>query len=251
MSVQSVTRAFDILKTVAQYPYGIGVTDIARRTQLHKSTVSRLLSTLEHAEAVEKLPAGTFHISPHLLDILAPTAYPHNLITIARPHLTDLSTHYDEDIGLAIPDGNCVLYVDQVSSRQAVQVRDYTGSRFPLHTTSTGKLFLAYQSDEFVEDYLSRPLKPHTKNTLINPDQIRHAITIIRRDGFDWTTDEFAIGLSAISAPIFDQNQRVVAALNIYGPTFRFPPTAQKDAITQLVLNKCHIVSQSLGFILH
>jgi DNA-binding IclR family transcriptional regulator len=150
MTIQAVARAFAILRTVAQYPEGIGVTDIAARTELHKSTVSRMLSTLEAVTAVTPSDSGGYQLHPDFLAQLGISNFPQNLIALARPFMLELHTAVHEDVGLAIPDGDHVLYVDQVSGDQAVQVRDWTGERFPLHTTSTGKLLLAYQSEAFV-----------------------------------------------------------------------------------------------------
>lgn len=236
MTVQAVARAFAILRTVAQYPEGIGVTDIAAQTDLHKSTVSRLLSTLEGVTAVARTNHSGYHLHPDFLSLFGTTTFPQNLIALARPFMWELHTAVHEDVGLAIPDGDQVLYVDQVSGDQAVQVRDWTGERFPLHTTSTGKLLLAYQSDEFVAGYLARPLTAYTPQTLTNPNEIRAALNEIHTRGCDWSFGEFAEGLNATAAPIFDKENNVIAALNIYGPSFRFPPEGRQETITQLLL---------------
>jgi DNA-binding IclR family transcriptional regulator len=236
MTVQSVERAIAILKTVAQNPEGIGLTDIATRTDLHKSTVSRLLSTLEGVTAVTRSRHIGYQLHPDFLSLLAGSAFPQNLIALARPLMLALHTAVHEDVGLAVPNGDHVLYVDQVSGDQAVQVRDWTGERFPLHTTSTGKLLLAYQSEDFVTNYLARPLTTYTDKTLTTPPDIRAALTEIRARGCDWSFGEFAEGLNATAAPIFDKENNVIAALNIYGPSFRFPPQGQQAAITELML---------------
>ena len=246
MTVQSVERAFAILKTVAQHPDGIGVTEVAARTDLHKSTVSRLLSTLEGVTAVARTDRSGYQLHPDFLALLGGSTFPQNLIALARPFMLELHAAVDEDVGLAIPDGDQVLYVDQVSGDQAVQVRDWTGERFPLHATSTGKLLLAYQSDEFVARYLARPLIAYTSKTLSNPEAIRAALAEIRARGCDWSFGEFAEGLNATAAPVFDKEDNVIAALNIYGPSFRFPPEGQQEAITELILQISTRLSQKM-----
>jgi DNA-binding IclR family transcriptional regulator len=242
LTIQSVERAFAILRTVAQYPQGIGVTELAARTDLHKSTVSRMLSTLEGVTAVTPSDNGGYQLHPDFFSLLGVSPFPQNLIALARPFMLELHTAVHEDVGLAIPDGDQVLYVDQVSGDQAVQVRDWTGERFPLHTTSTGKLLLAFQSEAFVAEYLARPLIAYTPQTLTEPNDIRPALDEIRSRGCDWSSGEFAEGLNATAAPIFDKENNVIAALNIYGPSFRFPPEGQQEAIMELLLQ----VSQRL-----
>ncbi len=246
MTVQSVERAFAILRTVAQYPEGIGVTDIAVRTDLHKSTVSRLLSTLEEVTAVTRSHSSGYQLHPDFLSLLGVSPFPQNLIALAQPFMWDLHVAVQEDVGLAIPDGDHVLYVDQVSGDQAVQVRDWTGERFPLHTTSTGKLLLAYQSAEFVARYLQRPLPAFTDKTLTHPDSIQAALTEIRTRGCDWSSGEFADDLNAMAAPIFDKENNVIAALNIYGPSFRFPPEGRWEAMTKLILQTSQRLTQKV-----
>lgn len=236
MMIQSVERAFAILRTVAQHPEGIGVTEIAARTDLHKSTVSRMLSTLEAVTAVMPRDSGGYQLHPDFLALLGVSPFPQNLVALARPFMWELHTAVHEDVGLAIPDGDQVLYVDQVSGDQAVQVRDWTGERFPLHTTSTGKLLLAYQSEVFVARYLERPLIAYTPQTLTDPVAIHAALDAIRAQGCDWSSGEFADGLNATAAPIFDKENKVIAALNIYGPSFRFPVEGQQTAVMELLL---------------
>ena len=102
MTIQSVERAFTILRTVAQYPEGIGVTDIAARTDLHKSTVSRMLSTLAGVTAVTPSDSGGYQLHPDFLPQLAVSNFPQNLITLARPFMLELHTAVHEDVGLAI-----------------------------------------------------------------------------------------------------------------------------------------------------
>ncbi|MEM7111470.1 MAG: IclR family transcriptional regulator [Chloroflexota bacterium] len=246
--VRSVTRTFDILEAIAHHPQGIGVSDIAREIDLHKSTVSRLLLTLESIGVVERQESGSgFQLGDKLYQLISQTDYPKDLIAIARPYLQQLCAQVGEDIGLAVPDGDQVHYIDQVHSKQqAVQVRDWTGTRFPLNTTSTGKLILAFWPKDAVERYLTLPLERFTTATLTSPEAIRQALAIVRSAGCEWSADEFADGFSAVSSPIFDENGRLQAAINIYAPSFRFPNGRQEE-ITRLILATSRKLTERLG----
>ena len=141
-SVQSVERAFAVLRCLAAGP--AGVTEIADRCELPKSTVSRLLATLNEIDVVEQMGAGgDYRLGATIVELasgLSPSAH---LVALARPHLVDLSEELGEATGLAVLDGRQVHYLDQVDGPHAVQVRDWTGERVPAHLVPSGIVLLA------------------------------------------------------------------------------------------------------------
>ncbi len=245
--VQAVVRAFDILRIIASHTQGVGTSEIAREAGLHKSTVSRLLVTLEHIGAIERLPnSSAVQVSPTFTAELVRQATPKTLIALARPFLIELSNATGEDAGLVIPDGDQAAYIDQVSGNQVVQVRDWTGSRFPLHTVSAGKLFLAHRPADQQEAYLRQPLAAYTKNTMIDPTELRQSLEQIRQSGVSWIFNEFASDLTAAAAPIFNRQGEMIAALSLYGPSYRFPPPNKQAEITALIKSTCQAFSAQL-----
>ena len=141
-SVQSVERAFAVLRCLAGGP--AGVTEIADRCELPKSTVSRLLATLNEIDVVEQLGAGgDYRIGATIVE-LAGGVTPHRPPGgVGRPHLVDLSEELGEATGLAVLDGRQVHYLDQVDGPHAVQVTDWTGERVPAHLVPSGIVLLA------------------------------------------------------------------------------------------------------------
>ena len=246
--IQSIERAFSILEAVATQPTGVGVTDIAAVVGLPKSTVSRILATLTAVNAIERLPdkAG-FQLGQAIHDLALNIPYSQQLITIARPHLLELAEFTGEAASLCLPDGELVHYVDQVQSQHQVQVRNWTGSRFPMSALSAGKLFLASWSEGMLDAYLKRPLAKQTSRTLTDPTALRRRLEQVRQQGYDWTFEEFAEGVNGASAPIYDQSGQIIAAINIYGPAFRFPAAEHQIEITQLLLTVTQKVSNRLG----
>lgn len=245
---RAVTRTFDILETISHHPEGIGVNEIARQTDLHKSTVSRLLITLENLDVVERRDDGAgFSIGSKLQQIAFPENGIVDLVSITRPFLQNLCSQIGEDIGLAVAKEKDVLYVTQVQSeQQAVQVRDWSGSRFAYHVTSSGKLMMAYWPEAKLEAYLKRPLEKFSEGSVTDPGELIVALDEIRQQKCDWTKGEFAEGFSAVSAPIFNSNGQVQAAINIYAPTFRFPAGKEKE-ITHLILSVSRQLTEKLG----
>jgi DNA-binding IclR family transcriptional regulator len=246
-SIQSIERAFSILEAVAAQSDGVGVTEIANRVDLPKSTVSRMLATLDSLAVVERLPDGEgVRLGPKILALALQVPYSRHLAALARPYLLELAEATGEAVGLCLPDGDQVFYIDQVQSRHHLQVRDWTGSRFPLHVVSSGKVLLAAWEEAALARYLERPLAQYTPKTIADPAKLRQQLVEVRREGCCWAIEEFEEGLNGVSGPVYDQTGQVVAALNIYGPAFRFPRNGDYEAVTRLLLDVCGRMSAVL-----
>jgi DNA-binding IclR family transcriptional regulator len=230
--IRSIKRAFDVLLAVAEAPDRISLTEIARRVDLAKSTVARVLATLEGLEAVEHMsgPEG-YRLGPQIVKLAARVAYPRTLTTAARPYLEELAQLTGETLTLCIPDGDQVLYIDQVATRHSVQLRDYRGRRAPLHSSCDGKLFLAFWREEPRERYLGQPLERLTPNTITDAEQLRAELAQIRRQGYAWTNGEGDVDVVGVAAPIRDQHDELVASICVFGPAFRMPTEAAAGAL--------------------
>ena len=135
--VQSIDRAFLILRKLAEKPGGIS--DLSRRVELPTSTVARLLAALEDSEAVERIDDGyEYKLGPRILQMSAQANKAESLLVIARPHMVSLVDKLFENTGLSIPSGYEVQYVGQVNSVNPVQIRDWTGTRIPMHVVPSG-----------------------------------------------------------------------------------------------------------------
>jgi len=234
-SVQSIRRAFDVLGTLGDGP--LGVTEVADRAGLPKSTAARLLATLVGEGAVEQVPGDTsYRLGPRLITLAAGFSLARSLAAIARPMLIDLAESSGEAAGLAMPDGDLVHYIDQVDTVQPVLVRDWTGARIPLHAVSSGQVLLAFRTPAAIERYLERPMERFTDHTLTDADAVRERLHEVRRQGYNWAMDEFEAGISSIAAPIADASGEVIAAVHVHGPSFRFPAEGSKAELAQLLL---------------
>ena len=173
--VQSVERAFSILDAVSSRP--AGVTAIAERVRLPKSTVARLLQTLEEVEAVERVDGPRWRIGPGVASLAGTASPERSLVAVARPHLARLVADVGEDAGLALPDGYDVHYVDQVESDNPVQVRDWTGTRAPMHAVPSGLVLLAEWPEEALAAYLAHGLERLTSHTVVGRDVPARAVS--------------------------------------------------------------------------
>lgn len=237
-TVQSIERAFVVLRALSGGP--AGVTDIADRVGLPKSTVSRMLSTLEELGAVEQISAGgDYRIGWTMLELAASARPGRSLISVARPHLVELNRRTGESAGLSIPDGLEMLYLDQVNPDAELQVRDWTGQRIPMHAVPSGQVVLA--SDEAIAtQVMAAPMQRFTSHTLTTAASLRRRLADVRDAGYALAIEEFADGLNSIAAPVRNAEGRVVAALHVYGPADRVPGDRPVDELGALVREAAH-----------
>lgn len=243
--VQSIERAFAVLGALADGP--IGVTEVADRVELPKSTAARLLASLAREGVVEQVPGDTrYRLGPRLVTLAARVRPTRSLARLARPSLQELADSVGEAAGLSVPDGTLVHYVEQVGSPNPVSVRDWTGSRIPLHAVSSGQVLLAFSPATFVQRYLGRPMERFTERTLVTAEALLGRMQAVRRDGYTWALEEFDEGISSIAAPIADASGEVVAAVHLHGPSYRFPPAGSEDALADQVLATAARISRSV-----
>ena len=145
-----------------------------------------------------------------------------------------------------MPDGDLVHYIEQVGSPNPVSVRDWTGSRIPLHAVSSGQVLLAFAPPTFVQRYLGRPMERFTARTLVTADDLLERMRAIRRDGYAWALEEFDEGISSVAAPVADASGEVVAAVHLHGPSYRFPRPGAELAIAERVVATASQIASSL-----
>ncbi|HEU0235142.1 MAG TPA: IclR family transcriptional regulator [Candidatus Limnocylindrales bacterium] len=219
--VQSIERAFAVLGAVSGGP--IGVTDVADRVRLPKSTVARLLASLAREGAVEQVPGDSrYRLGPRVSTLAAASSPERLLVAAARPELEALAAALGEAAGLSVRDGRSVRYIDQVSVDHEVQVRDWTGTRAPLHAVSSGLVFLAHMPESDVDAYVGGGLDALTPRTETDPEALRRRLAEVRSAGFAWVHDEFAEGISSVAAPV-SVGHDIVATVHVHGPSYRFP----------------------------
>jgi DNA-binding IclR family transcriptional regulator len=242
--VQSLERAFAILDAVAARP--AGVTAIAEAVSLPKSTVARLLSSLEELGAVERVDGTRWRIGPAIAGFSGAASPERALLAAARPELVALVEALGEDAGLSLPDGYDVRYVDQVESDNAVQVRDWTGARAPLHAVPSGLVLLAEWPGDALEAYLAHPLVRLTPRTVTDPAGLRRRLGEVRERGHAWGYEEYAEGINSVAAPVRDGRGKPIAAVHVHGPAYRFPGERRAEA-ARAVAAAAEAVGRRLG----
>jgi len=246
VAVESVARAVRIVEALAQSPAGLSET--ARRVDLPKSTVARLLATLEEVEAVERDEDGRrYRLGPMVQRLSSAAGGPAQLTAFARPYLDEMTAGTGEAAGIAIPDGYQVHYVDQTEAEHPVQVRDWTGELIPMHVVPSGLVIMAHWPDLQTERYLSRRLARMTQNSVTDPRLIRKRLAEVRSRGYVWAYEEFVEGINSVAAPVLEHGGLITAALHVHGPAYRFPGDDDPDELGRTVADAARRLSEALA----
>lgn len=220
-TVQSIDRALSLLETLAQYPRGMGVTELGKAVGLPKSTVYRLLTALAARGFVEQdRDSDRYRPGLKLMELGLTILRELDLRREALPFLEDLVQVSREMAQLAVLDDGEVLVVERLVYPEVVTLN--LGLRLPAHCTAAGKVLLAAQPGEQVSRIVNQNGLPRlTANTITDLEYLLAHLEKVRAQGYAISADEQAEGVREVAAPVFDHLGRVVAALSIAGPSQR------------------------------
>jgi IclR family transcriptional regulator, KDG regulon repressor len=235
--LSSVRNAARLLKVFRSRERELGVSELARRLGLGKSTVHRVLGTLASEGLIEQNPeTGNYRLGIVMFELGEAVRVHLDLHAAAGPVLAALREQTRESCQVGILDGPDVVYVDRLESPQTLRLFTETGRRVPAHCTSSGKILLAYL------DPVARagafevlPMPALTPRTITDPDVLRDELDRIRRRGWSEAVEEREVGVASIAVPIRDAGGEVVAALSIGAPTARLGGQARKRLAAVLV----------------
>src|SRR3954471_10701812 len=197
--IQSVQRAAALLKVFDNGPTELGVSELSRKTHLHKSTASRLLATMEREGLLERVP-GTekYRLGFMLVRLAGQVTHFGDIRATARPALVDLAEASRETVHLAALDVDEVINIEQISGAHLVRDTNWVGRRTPLHCVANGKALLAFRAPSDVERVLASVLPRFTDRTITNPQRLREELERVRERGYAQALGEIEDGLNAV-----------------------------------------------------
>ena len=216
-------RGFFILQAVVAAGEPVGVRELARRTGLARSTVSRLLATLEAMGMVERDGSGSSRPGTALATLAPAEGHQPLLRDQLRPLLVELVDAFGESSAVAIDDGDALLYLSQISSGSAVQVPSVGAERHSFHLVAPGLVLMAAWSEERLDAYLSGSLERATQQSVTDPESIRLRVAQIRKAGYAWAEEELDDEVNGLACVVTSSGGRA-AAVSIYGPAYRLAP---------------------------
>jgi DNA-binding IclR family transcriptional regulator len=242
-----VDRAISILQVLARHG-AVGVTEIATELDVHKSTVSRLLGTLEARGLVEQSHhRGRYRLGYGVVQLAAGATKKYDLSVISRPICHDLAETVGETVNVAVKDGDSVVSIDQVIGSATVTTVNWVGQRTPMHATSAGKVFLAHLTADELERNLQAGLERFTAHTIVVAETLTEQLEMVRSKGYAQTLEEHEIGLAAVAAPIRSLDGQVIAALTVSGPNFRLNDSTI-PGVAQHVIAAAAEISERNGY---
>jgi DNA-binding IclR family transcriptional regulator len=221
-SIRAVERALDVLLCFTSQTPELSMTQISEMVGINKSTVHRLLATLEGKRFVERDPVtGIYRPGIRLLQMAFLTLEHNDLRRLASPFLQSLCDQFRENVNLAVLDDTEVIYLDVIESPQRVKLAAAPGQRLPAFCTASGKAILAFLPEEKVRDILARGMPMYTQNTITSVETFFEGIRHTREQGYAISGQEFEDGINAIAAPICNHP---IASVSIAGPAYRLTP---------------------------
>lgn len=241
--IASSERALAVLDALADGG-DLGTNEIARRTGLPPSTVSRQLGTLVGSGLVEHDPvSGRYRLGVKIVRLANAVLARLDVRQIARPHLEELVRSTGETATLHVPGDEDAVTVDVVQSPHFVQHVTQLGRPSIAHASSAGKVMLAFTDRPLPQG----PLRAYTAKTITTRAALAAEIERVRVQGFAEAFEEREPGLNAIAAPVWSANGVLAAIVALQGPTARFGRHGVRAALPHL-LERARAISESLGW---
>jgi IclR family KDG regulon transcriptional repressor len=246
--IQAVERVGAILDVFTPEIPELGVTEIAERTGLHKSTAHRFLVNLEAVGLLERdARTQRYRLGLRMFEMGGIVLEQMSLWDEALPFLEGLVTDSGETGHLAVLERGEAIYIEKVEARRALRIPSAMGRGYPAHATSLGKVLLSDLGENEVREILgTHGMASYTRTTTTDVTPLLAELADIRERGFAVDDEEYDEGLRCVGAPIRDHTGRVVAALGIGGPVTRVTPE-RVDDLARLVIDAADGLSRRLG----
>jgi len=249
MRLSSVANAIRLTKAFSESEYEMGISALAARLGLAKSTVHRLATTLVEYDILEQnRETGKYRLGLALFELGTLVRRKMDAASASHNEITALAESTGETVQLALLDHLSVLYIRIRESKQAVRMSSSLGSRAPAHCTSVGKALLAHQPPELVAQVVENGLKRYTVNTITDPAALMDELASIRARGYAVDDEEIEVGLRCVAAPIRDHSGHVVAAISVAAPVQRMTKKSVQTTVPTVVA-AADAISRRLGYL--
>jgi IclR family transcriptional regulator, KDG regulon repressor len=247
--IRVIERTLCVLEAFKGKPE-IPLTELATRAHLVKSSVFRILHTLEQLGYVEKTPSGRYSITPRFGQLVenSHSQVPEELSTLVHPYMKELLTQFQETVNLGVLDEDKVLYIRVLESPHVFRLAAHAGIRSPLHSTALGKCLVCQHTRAEVERLLGKkPLPRFTNRTICDRALFFRELERVQKRGYAIDDMEDSPGARCLGAPILNAQGKVIAALSISSPVSRIDRARARE-IGEALLSASHQISKLLGY---
>lgn len=245
--ISSIEKSLDILMAFVPQNHEMGTAELSERLNYHPATVNRILRILNQKGFLrQSTQTRKFVLGPSAFQ-LGKTIFQSisgNLLHIAMPHLTDLCEKVGETVVLEVLSGkhSVVTYIAQGKSSLSIGPR--IGDRVPAYAAAGAKAMIAFFPPEAIESFLDAQVRRFTSKTITNLKSLNRELKKARKEGAAFCREEMAAGVNAVGAPIFDHENRPVAAVVIAGLTSRVKCDFTSPMVTALKKTASDISAQ-------
>lgn len=246
--LQSVYNALEVLDLLSSQGE-LGAAEISKELNMGKSSVFRILYTLEKKRYVQKASNAKYKLGIKFAHYGSIVIEQQDDFSFAKPFLRQLRDIVNETVHLAVLDNECnIVFIGKETGTSSITMSSRIGSTFPAYCTANGKCLLSYNYSEEIERKIySFRFVRKTKQTIMDPETLISELKQILQQGYAVDFEESEIGLVCYSAPIFDIAGKAVAAISISGPTDRMQQN--RKAMTQALKQISEEISKSMGYI--
>jgi DNA-binding IclR family transcriptional regulator len=244
-AIQVIDRMMNLLDALAAHSDPVSLKELSRATKLHPSTAHRILNDMVVGRFVDRgEQAGSYRLGMRLLELGNLVKGRLSVREAALDPMRELHRRTGQTVNLSVRQSDEIVYVERAySERSGMQVVRAIGGRAPLHLTSSGKLFLAYDDPRMVRSYATRTgLAGHTRNSITELPKLERELSLVRARGFARDNEELEPGVRCIAAGVRDDSGKVIAGLSVSAPAERM----QDDWVNDL-LATATLISTRLG----
>lgn len=246
LGIQVISRAANILRALEQTPTGMSLGQIAKAVDLPRSTVQRIIYSLEKERfVISASPTAKVRLGPTLVSLGSAAKF--DIDRLIKPYLAELAESLGETVDLSVQDGDHVFFIDQASvETHRLKAASLLGQSAKLHACANGKAILSSLTDDEISAYVEQPIEKYTRNTITKDKDLVQSIKKVRSEGVAYDLEEHHEGICAIGTLIADPYGRKIA-VSIPVPSIRFYGNESK--LKRALLDAKLKIEKALGHI--
>lgn len=244
--IESVAKALNILECFSDSTPALSLKQLSEKTGLYKSRILRLCGTLMAHGYLIRSQGSVYSLGPKLMTLGKIYERANSLISLARPILRGLAALTGESTKLFVIEGTKRLCLVKEEGSHPLRYAVKEGETFELHAGASGKVLLAFSSEEFRHEILNKTLEKITPATIVDHERLEQEFETIRKRGYASSIGELVPEVAGIAAPVFDHTHSIVGALTIAGPIQRFAGERFQEMCKDLI-NSARKLSRLLG----
>lgn len=245
--IPAIDRAMAVFTVLEQRPEGVRIRELVDALGLPRTTVYRILNSLELHRMVRRDASGTYSLGPRILTLAArvvPESSHTDLRQFAMPHLRRVSSATGQSAKLSVADGDNALVIATMTGVPGLSLSVAPGQRIPLHAGAAGKILMAHMPKAELDALLSAGLAAFTAHTVAETGSLLDELAEIRKQGWASDRGEFTPNIEAYAAGVADHQGRMIAALSV--PFLTGVSDEQREAIRTQVIVTAGAISADL-----